>query len=68
MPFIELVCKKCGKVSEELVNNTDGNYPDCQDCGGKREQKYDGKCYTCSGGKGGGGDCSGNCSCCGGCH
>lgn len=64
MPLIELICKNCGTVVEELVK-ADGEYPVCKKCGCKLEQKYSGKCYVSSVKKGGG--CSGNCSRCGGC-
>ena len=66
MALIEFICPKCGHVCEEFVKN-DGNYPDCPKCGEKMKQKFSGKCYTACGGKSSGG-CSGNCSCCGGCH
>ncbi|MCI8412977.1 MAG: zinc ribbon domain-containing protein [Clostridia bacterium] len=66
MALIEFVCPKCGYESEELVRS-DGVYPNCPQCGEKLKQKLNGKCYTNCAGKSGGG-CSGNCSCCGGCH
>lgn len=63
MPLLELVCKDCGHVSEELVK-ADGQYPKCPVCGGETAQKYSGKCYV---NKQRGGHCEGNCSCCKGC-
>lgn len=67
MALIEFVCPKCGYECEELVKS-DGKYPDCPKCGAALKQKLSGKCYTNCAGKSGGGGCSGNCSCCGGCH
>ncbi len=66
MALIEFICPKCGYESEEIVKS-DGKYPNCPKCGEKLKQKLSGKCYTNCAGKSGGG-CSGNCSCCGGCH
>ncbi len=63
MAFLELKCKKCGYVSEELVKSGE-KYPPCKKCGGETEQVYSGKCYgigKCTQG------CSGNCGSCGGC-
>ena len=69
MALIEFICPRCGHTSEEIVKS-DGKYPDCPKCGTPLKQKLSGKCYTGVAGKssGGGGGCSGNCSCCGGCH
>ena len=64
MALIELKCEKCGKVYEELLKS-DGNYPPCKFCGGKTEQVYSGKLYVGGCKKS---DCTGDCSCCGGCH
>lgn len=63
MPLIELYCKKCGTVKEELVA-ADGKYPKCSACGGELVQKYSGKCYVNGVKKG---SCNGNCKTCGGC-
>lgn len=62
MAFIQLKCKKCGKVIEEIVRIGE-KYPNCPDCGGETEQIYSGKCY----GIGKSGGCGGDCQCCGGC-
>ncbi len=64
MPLIELKCVKCGKVFEELVK-ADGVYPPCRECGGKTEQVYSGELFVNHAHKG---ECSGDCSCCGGCN
>lgn len=64
MPLIELKCYNCGRSYEELVK-ADGNYPPCKFCGGKTAQVYNGKLIVNQTKKEG---CSGNCSCCGGCH
>ena len=66
MPLIELICKNCGAVSEELVR-ADGDYPNCKKCGHKLEQKYNGKCYVSSSSAKKGGGCGGNCANCKGC-
>lgn len=65
MPLIELRCVKCGKVYEELCK-ADGHYPPCKECGGATEQVYNGKLIVCA--HHSDGECSGNCSSCGGCH
>lgn len=67
MAFLEFKCPQCGYETEELVKS-DGKYPDCPKCGAKLVQKLSGKCYTSCAGKSGDHNCSGNCSCCGGCH
>lgn len=64
MPLIELICKNCGTVTEELVK-ADGEYPNCKKCGQKLEQKYSGKCYVSA--VKSGGSCGGNCASCKGC-
>ncbi|MCI8435111.1 MAG: zinc ribbon domain-containing protein [Clostridia bacterium] len=65
MALIELKCEACGYVGEELIKS-DGKYPPCPKCGKPLQQVYAGKCYVnvnkC------GGNCSGNCKTCGGCH
>lgn len=63
MPLIELRCAKCGKVYEELVK-ADGKYPTCKFCGGETNQVYSGELIVNTNKKS---NCTGNCSCCGGC-
>ena len=66
MAFIELKCKKCGHVFEEIVA-TGEKYPPCERCGGETEQVYSGKCYGIGKSSGCAGNCSGNCGGCSGC-
>ena len=65
MALIELKCEACGYVGEELIKS-DGKYPPCPKCDKPLQQVYAGKCYVnvnkC------GGNCTGNCKTCGGCH
>lgn len=63
MPFIEFICPKCGKTTEELTK-ADGKKPLCPDCMTEMEQKYSGKCYVNQRQPE---HCSGNCSTCKGC-
>lgn len=62
MAFLELKCKSCGYVYEELVSG--GKYPSCPKCGGETEQKYSGKTWVNSVKTH---KCSGDCAHCGGC-
>lgn len=64
MAFIQLKCKKCGRITEELIKTGD-KYPVCAVCGGETEQVYSGKCYGIGKSKEGG--CGGNCQHCSGC-
>lgn len=63
VPFLKFKCESCGKVFDELVKPSDVEALRCPDCGGKVRRAYEGKCL---GAKSEG--CSGNCSCCSGCH
>ena len=63
MPFIEFICPKCGKTTEELVN-TDHSAPLCPDCGEKMQQKYWGEIRI---NRRTPEHCSGNCKNCKGC-
>ena len=62
MAFIELKCKECGYEYEELVGG--GVYPPCPKCGGKTDQKYNGKVWVNSVKPS---NCTGKCSTCKGC-
>lgn len=64
MAFIELQCKACGYVGEELVKS-DGVYPPCPKCGKPLTQVYAGKCYV---NVQKGEHCGGDCKHCSGCH
>lgn len=60
---LKFKCESCGKVFDELVKLSDVEALRCPDCGGRVRRAYEGKCL---GAKSEG--CSGNCSCCSGCH
>ncbi|WP_138206426.1 FmdB family zinc ribbon protein [Haloimpatiens lingqiaonensis] len=60
MPVIDFKCKKCGSEFFEIAAHDE--QVECPKCGSNEvERVYKGKYY-------GKGNCSGNCSCCGGCH
>lgn len=63
MPLIDYKCKKCNEEFFEIVNSNSEKIV-CPKCKSEEvERVYKGKFY----GKNGG-NCSGNCSSCGGCH
>lgn len=63
MPLIDYKCKKCGNEFFEIVTN-DSEKIVCPKCKTEEvERLYKGKFY----GKNGG-NCTGHCSTCGGCH
>lgn len=63
MPLIDYKCKKCSEEFFEIVNGNSEKIV-CPKCKSEEvERVYKGKFY----GKNGG-NCSGNCSSCGGCH
>lgn len=67
MPFIEFVCKGCGKVFGELVRT--GEKAPCPGCGSaETAQNYNGVCYAPKS-KSSGKSCGKTCGCskCGGC-
>ncbi|AAK81473.1 putative FmdB family regulatory protein [Clostridium acetobutylicum] len=63
MPLIDYKCKSCGNQFFEIVSNSDDKAK-CPKCGSEdSERVYKGKFY----GKNGG-NCTGHCASCGGCH
>ena len=67
MPLLDYRCKACGLQFDELVNEANRDKVACPKCGSRElSQVFAGKCLF--GPVGGGSGCSGNCSCCKGCH
>lgn len=64
MPLLEYRCPKCGKKFDELVKKCDEEVV-CPACGERAERVWSGTVYSATGKPKK--DCSGNCSCCGGC-
>lgn len=65
MPVLEYLCKECGKRFDELVRKCDEEVV-CPVCGARAERLWSGTVYSATGKQKSG--CTGNCSCCGGCH
>ncbi|MCR3757438.1 FmdB family zinc ribbon protein [Clostridium felsineum] len=63
MPLIDYKCSNCGNQFFEIVSSPDEKAK-CPECGSEDSERiYKGKFY----GKNGG-NCTGNCASCGGCH
>jgi putative FmdB family regulatory protein len=67
MPMLKFKCVKCKRVFEELVMKIGETDAVCPDCGSRAERAYEGRCYFGTPGSSHGGECSHNCSTCGGC-
>ena len=63
MALLKFRCKSCKKVFDELISGERISQVRCPDCGGETERAYEGKCQNR-----GGGECSGHCAGCSGCH
>ncbi len=65
MPILEYECKNCGKKFDELVKRFDEEVR-CPVCGKTAERVWSGEMYSATGKPPK--NCSGDCSCCGGCR
>lgn len=65
MPVLQYKCPHCGKKFDELVKHYDEEVL-CPACKQKAEREWSGEIYSSTGKRPK--NCSGNCSCCGGCE
>ena len=67
MPLYAWKCPQCGHRFEVLAAIDERDEAVCEKCGAKAVHDYTGTCAFGSK-SAGGGNCSGNCGCCSGCH